>query len=193
MFAKRLNRGNNKVLTRLMTISRMSSSVHKARTQPDYIKVKFWGVPTGLTFKTSSKDKHVLTVGSVKEACPSEGRNKLIFGDVVIAINDTDVRGKLDSETKKIYRNTCREQGSSSTSEEPAMWYMIFRRGDPLINEETMTPSNLCIRHSVSDAFDDALEIKSSEIKTTPQQTKVTPWSKISTGNIKLNGSAVVL
>jgi hypothetical protein len=111
--------GNKKVLQRLKTISKMTASMHHARKKTIYMEVKFWGVPTGLSF-VKAKDGFSLKLSGIKDTkkyCPSEGRSKLQFGDVLLSVDGDDVRGKLATEVKSAYRRMISFQGSHSTSE----------------------------------------------------------------------------
>ena len=125
--------------------------MHKARSKPEYMELKLWGVPPGLAFVISSDD-HLLKLSGIKDGCTAEGRNKLQFGDVLIDLDGKDVRGMLASEVKKLYRKTTREQGSHSTSELPPMWYMIFRRGQPVEKAMDFRPKDLVSLHGVSES-----------------------------------------
>ena len=174
--------GNRRLLHRLTTISKLSASMHQSRTKPLYLEVIFWGVPTGLTFK-SATDIHVLTVAGIKKACPAEGRNALQFGDALIEINGQDVRGKLATEVKNTYRRAVQEQGKTSGSQAPPRWTMIFRRGIALESEENMAPHDLCVKHAVTDAFDDALDVQPERNTSAAQEvgqfkTKIMPFMK---------------
>ena len=126
--------------------------MHKARSKPEYMELKLWGVPTGLTFVISSDD-HLLKLSGIKDGCTAEGRNKLQFGDVLIDVNGKDVRGMLATEAKKMYRRETREQGSHSISELPPMWYLIFRRGEPVENEMDFKTKDLIKLHGVSSSL----------------------------------------
>ena len=157
--------GNKRVLHRLRTISKLSSSMHKARLKTEYMEVKFWGVPTGITFITA-KNKFSLKVSSIKhKACDAEGRNLLLFGDVLIGINGIDVRGMPATEVKGLCRKTIHDQGSHSISEIPKMWYMIFRRGDAIANAESFKPRELCIQHGLAEKMTGWSSNKTSEVQ----------------------------
>ena len=167
-----------------MTLSKLNASLHRSRDKTEYIRVKFWGVPTGLNFKKSAKDDHILIISSVKNGCPAEGRANLSFGDAIIAIGNQDVRGMLATEVKKLIRKEVQAQGAHSTSEAPPMWHLTFRRGNPPKDSLQRTPSDLWKTSKTIDALDDVFEINhATSISAKPSKppkpskllTKVTP------------------
>jgi hypothetical protein len=112
----------------------------------EFIQVKMWGTPTGIKLKFVEASKGEYLVKKVKQGaskCPAEGRSRLKKGDCLIDVNGKDIRGLSQEESVRIYKMQLKEAGGSSISEDPPMWYMIFRRGMPMADEMKQSPLQL--------------------------------------------------
>lgn len=133
-FNRLMHRNESTLAKRIKAISKINASMRVARecsSEGQYIKVKFWGVPPGVSF-TNSRDGFSLRISSIKtgsSVCPSEGRSVLKAGDTLIDVNGKDVRGIHSKEARHAYLSITRDQSNRSTSEDPPMWYLILRRG----------------------------------------------------------------
>lgn len=168
LFGKILSRNRNKIAKRIKVLSSLNASMHKMRHEKlhtSYLRVKLWGMPTGINFK-KSRDGYALEISSVKKGnsmCPAEGRSVLKMGDILIDVNGKDVRGLLASEAKSAYRSELREQSNRSMSEDPPMWYLIFRRGTEGENDDMHSTTELANRCDVIDRLTNAESLEQQE------------------------------
>lgn len=112
-------------------------------------------MPTGITFK-KSRDGYSLEIASVKKGssmCPAEGRSVLKTHDILIDVNGKDVRGILASAAKDAYRAELRAQSNRSMSEDPPMWYLIFRRGAEGQDDDMQSTAELARQYEVIAQF----------------------------------------
>jgi hypothetical protein len=168
LFGKIMHRNQSKLANRIKILSNINASMHKARhevSHAQYLRVKFWGMPTGITFK-KSRDGYALEISSVKKGssmCPAEGRSVLKTHDVLIDVNGKDVRGSLASATKDAYRTELRAQSNRSMSEDPPMWYLIFRRGAEAADDDMQSTTELARRYEVIAQFNPTQMLEQQE------------------------------
>ena len=132
LFGKILSRNRNKIAKRIKVLLSLNASMHKMRHE-NCVQATFasnLGYAHGHQFQKSRDGQHRnFQVKKGNSMCPAEGRSVLKMGDILIDVNGKDVRGLLASEAKSAYRSELREQSNRSMSEDPPMWYLIFRRG----------------------------------------------------------------